>query len=194
MTGRQRLMLSKLMSALLRHIPWEAGLRVDEEGWIHVDELVKGIRERWRNRALYSWVTRDHVIAVALLDPKGRFELSPNADRIRAVYGHSIRVRIKYRVEENPPTQLYHATPKENVKSILSEGLKPMKRLYVHLALNPSDALEAGFRHGREVVLLSIDTRCLKAHGIPVLRASPRIFLVERVPPGCIKPVNVFRR
>ncbi len=185
--GERRLRLSKLMSALLRHIPSEAGLRLDKEGWVSVNELAKAIRERWRNCELYSWVRPEHIIAVALLDPKGRFELSTDHARIRARYGHSIHVKINYPLAQNPPNILYHATPVRNLASILAEGLKPMKRLFVHLSATIEDALEAGLRHGSPAALLEIDANCLKRHGIKLYEASNRVYLAARVPPDCIR-------
>ncbi len=139
--GRKRVMLSKLMSGLLRHYPWEAGLNVDREGWVRIDDLVRGIREKWRNRELYQWVTHEHVIAVASLDPKNRFELRD--DMIRARYGHSIDVGIRYE-EASISKTLYHGTSRDRLSRILLEGLKPMKRKYVHLTIDPKDAIETG--------------------------------------------------
>ncbi|ABM81198.1 RNA 2'-phosphotransferase [Hyperthermus butylicus] len=188
MTGEQRLRLSKLMTTLLRHLPHEAGLRLDPQGWVGIDELVRGIRERWRNRHLYQWVTRDHVIAVALLDPKGRFQLDLARGRIRAAYGHTVRVELGYRPlsMDELPDKLYHGTVAENLASILSEGLKPMRRLMVHMTTDYSSAVETGRRHGPNVVVLVIDPRCLAKHGIPVYRASDTIYLAPSVPPNCI--------
>jgi len=189
LTPRQRLRLSKLMSALLRHIPWEAGLRLDEEGWVSVHELARAIRERWRNREQYQWVTPEHIVAVALLDPKGRFQLTSDKRFIRASYGHSIRVRLGHRelgVEEVPQL-LYHGTVASRLPSILREGLKPMKRVAVHLTSSVDDAIDTARRHGRDVVLLGIDTRCLYRRGYRVSRAGRTVYLVEYVPPDCIK-------
>ena len=191
MTGEQRLRLSKLMSALLRHLPGEAGLRLDEEGWVPVHELVRGIRERWRNRELYRWVTREHVIAVALLDPKGRFQLSSDMSRIRASYGHSVGVRLGYRPlgPGELPERLYHGTVRRNLPSIMRSGILPMRRLAVHLTDSVETAVEVGRRHGGDVVVLVVDPRCLHERGIPVYRASRVIYLAERVPPECIRGV-----
>ncbi len=179
---RRRVLLSKLVSGLLRHFPWEAGLVVDSEGWVRIDDLVYGIRFKWRNRELYQWVTREHVVAVAQLDPKGRFEVC--GDRIRARYGHSFRVSIKYSIEY--PKSLYHGTSVDRLASILREGLKPMKRMYVHTTVSLDDALENARRHGRPAILY-IDTSCLKERGIPVYKASNRVYLVPFVPRDCIR-------
>lgn len=186
--GRKRVMLSKLMSGLLRHYPWEAGLRISNDGWVYIDDLVEGIKYRWRNRELYQWVTREHVVAVATLDPKNRFEIM--GERIRARYGHSIDVMIKY--GETPVDtidKLYHGTSRDRVARIIIEGLKPMKRKYVHLTIDPSDAIETGRRHGKPVLLL-VDPRCIEKHGLRIYRATDKIYLVKYVPPECIRVLD----
>lgn len=179
----RRLLLSKLLSGLLRHYPWEAGLRINSEGWVNIDELIRGIKTRWRNRELYRWVTKEHIIAIAELDPKGRFEIRDNM--IRARYGHSIDVRIRYPLEY-PSIQLYHGTSTDKLAKILIEGLKPMRRKYVHLTTSIENAVETGKRHGKPVVLI-IDIECLKEQKIPVYRAAKIIYLAPRIPPQCIK-------
>ncbi len=178
----KRVSLSKLISGLLRHFPWEAGLRLDPHGWVSIDDLVRGIREKWRNRELYQWVRPEHVVAVALLDPKERFELRNNM--IRARYGHSIDVSIDYprAVVKN---LLYHGTSRDRVLKILVEGIKPMKRKYVHLTIDHDTAVETGGRHG-EPVVLKIDPFCLEDRGYTIFRATSKIYLVKYVPPECI--------
>jgi len=192
MTGEQRLRLSKLMSALLRHIPEEAGLSLGPGGWVPVRELARAIRERWRGREHYWWVTPEHVVAVAKLDPRGRFQLDEERGLIRASYGHSVRVELGYRPlpwEEVPPV-LYHGTVRRSLPSIMRRGLLPMKRVAVHLSADLETALEVARRHGRDVVVLAVDTGCLRRHGVSVVRASPKIYLVEKVPPDCIEPLT----
>ncbi len=184
----KRVKLSKLMSALLRHIPWEAGLVLDRAGWVEVDELVRAIRERWRNRDAYQWVTGEHVVAVARLDPKGRFQVSADGRRIRASYGHSLRVELGYKPlspGEAPP-RLYHGTVEESAERIMVEGIKPMRRIAVHLTSRLEDAVETGARHGDKVVVLVVDTECLYRYGIRVYRAGRNVYLAEYVPPDCI--------
>ncbi|MET1160033.1 MAG: RNA 2'-phosphotransferase [Thermoprotei archaeon] len=186
--GTKRLMLSKLLSGILRHFPHEIGIKLEPGGWARIEDIVKGIREKWRNKELYQWVRPEHVYAVAILDPKGRFELSGN--KIRARYGHSIRVNISY-TEIRVDKPLYHGTSRENLEPILKEGIRSMKRLYVHLTIDPLLALETGKRHGKPVVL-TISPECLSRHGIKVYKATDKIFLVEYVPPDCIIGVKEY--
>nr|WP_244403911.1 RNA 2'-phosphotransferase [Pyrolobus fumarii] len=185
MTGEQRLRLSKLVSFLLRHGPWEACLEPDEEGWVQLDELVRGIRRCWRNREAYQWVTREHILALAALDPKGRFEV--HGDRIRARYGHSIQVVYRLEPDPNPPRILYHGTVRRNLPSIMRQGLLPMKRRMVHMTVDPRDAYETGRRHGPDVVILEVDTECLARRGVPVYKAGKTVYMAPRVPPECIR-------
>ena len=185
MDGSRRLRLSKLVSFLLRHGPHEACLEPDEEGWVSIDELVEGIRRCWRNREAYQWVTREHILALAALDPKGRFEV--RGGRIRARYGHSIEVVYRYEPDPSPPPVLYHGTPRRNLASIAEKGLLPMKRRMVHLSIDPRDAYETGRRHGGDVVVLEVDTGCLRRLGIPVYRAGKTVYMAPRVPPECIR-------
>lgn len=181
---KRRLMLSKLVSGLLRHYPWEIGVSLDKEGWVSIDDLVNGIKIKWKNKHLYQWVTREHIIALAELDPKGRFEVS--GDRIRARYGHSVRVRIEYKISY--PPKLYHGTSISKLNNILKQGLRPMKRLYVHTTTSKSDALLNARRHGTPVVL-EINVECLRRNNIPVYKAGKTVYLVPYVPPECITRV-----
>jgi putative RNA 2'-phosphotransferase len=184
----KRISLSKLMTAVLRHIPHEAGLVLDKEGWIDIDKLVEGIRRRW---AKYSWVQKEHVEAVAFLDSKGRFEVQDS--KIRARYGHSFKVNIAYE-KDNSALRLYHGTPVSNLPKILREGLKPGKRLWVHLSIDPLDDVETGLRHGTPVALLEVDRDCLRRHGYEVFKASQRVRVVKEVPPDCLRVVNISSR
>ncbi|MCD6323965.1 MAG: RNA 2'-phosphotransferase [Desulfurococcales archaeon] len=183
--GKARVALSRVMTAVLRHIPFEAGIILDVEGWVSIEKLAEGIRRRWKK---FSWVKPTHILAVAYLDPKGRFEVRDGM--IRARYGHSIPARIKYEVD-NDVKVLYHGTPVTNLQSIMRSGLLRGRRLWVHLTLSPDDAIETGLRHGRPVALLIVNAECLRSKGFEVFKASKAVRVVLRVPPECISSVEV---
>jgi len=54
---------------------------------------------------------------------------------------------------------LYHRTSKDAAKLILSEGLKPIQRRYVHLSTDKYSAFVVGKRKELEPVILSIAAR-----------------------------------
>lgn len=189
--GRRRLKLSKLLSGLLRHFPHEIGLKLDREGFTEqtIEEIVRLIKTRWRNKHLYQWLKPEHIYALVELDPKGRFEIRNN--RIRARYGHSVKVNIKYEVSK-APGKLYHGTTPEALPKILREGLKPMKRLKVHLTVSIDEAYQNALRKTRKPVILEIDVKKLEKLGIKVFKAGKTIYVADYVPPEALRVLKRF--
>lgn len=177
--GGRRLRLSKLMSLLLRHRPELGGLKVDAEGFVEVRELVEAAR-----RLGLRWVREEHVKAVAELDSKGRFEL--RGSRVRARYGHSIPVEVRYE-KGSVPDVLYHGTTPEAAARILREGLKPMGRRMVHLSSSIEDAIAVGRRKCRTPVVLAVDAKRASEEGVEVYRASSRVYVAKYIPPKFIR-------
>jgi len=87
----------------------------------------------------------ERVKAVALLDPRQRFEV--RGEVIRAGYGHTkkLNIGISYEVNKESKT-LYHGTLRLTLQSILREGVKPVSRLYMHLTTSIKDACRVGER------------------------------------------------
>ncbi len=189
MDSGKRLRLSKLLSFILRHSPQSIKVEMDNEGWVNIDDIVYGIRNFWGNREHYWWVTEEHIIALVVLDPKGRFELKNNM--VRARYGHNISLNIKIKYEEDKHVKtLYHGTSSERLKYILKEGIKPTRRKYVHLTLDPNEACETARKHGGVVVILKVNAECLRKSGYKVFIGSHHIRLVKYVPPECVDNVS----
>lgn len=180
LSPKKRKRLSKFISLLLRHSPELAGLQLDREGFVHLEDLIKGIR----SLRGWHWVERKHIEEVVNLDPRGRFQIK--GDRIRAAYGHSIEVDLGYKPEK-PPQLLYHATARKNLESIMKEGLKPMGRRFVHLAVDQETAIEIGRRYDSQPALLIVHAGKAFSKGIFFTRASEKIFLAETVPPEFIE-------
>lgn len=174
-----RVKVSKRLAGLLRHYGPDRGVRIDREGWADIGEVARALQRMGLE------VSEDDIVAIARSDPKGRYEVQGH--KIRARYGHSLPVEIQYEPLDNPPPLLYHGTPTRNLASIMSRGLLPGRRRFVHLTMNPSLAIETGKRHGRPVALLAVDTSCLRRLGVPLYRATSHIVLAPRVPPECLR-------
>lgn len=179
--GEQRERLSRLMSAILRHAAPSYGVSLNREGWAKLSSLLKAVRQR------APWITEEHLQGVAACDPKGRFEV--RAGLVRARYGHSLPVAPSY-VEDLEVGRLYHGTTADRLASILSQGLKPMRRRMVHL----SPSLEEAFKNAsrwrrRRPVVVVVDAERLRSIGLKIYKASPTVYLVEEVPPSCIVEV-----
>jgi putative RNA 2'-phosphotransferase len=167
--------LSRLLSLMLRHRPEEFGLELDPEGFAPIDDVLRALKKQFPEVS-----EADLRRVVESVDPgKGRFSILDGD--IRANYGHSIGERISHPRAE-PPEALFHGTAESAVASILAQGLRPMRRQYVHLTSDESLSRRVGARHGRPVVLR---VEALRAHraGVAFYRANPAFWLADSIPP-----------
>lgn len=167
---------SKEISYALRHAPWEYELEMDENGFVDIQQLLLSINEE---NVYPKVIDKTDVFHVIEISDKKRFEVS--GERIRAIYGHSFPMQIKYN-EETPPAILYHGTAKRFLNSIMTEGLKPMSRQYVHLSADIETAMQVGKRRDSEPVILQIDTISALEAGIKFYHANNKVWLCKRMP------------
>ena len=168
--------LSKEISYALRHAPWEYELEMDENGVVEISQLLSAINEE---NAYPKLIDKTDILHVIEISDKKRLEIS--GARIRAIYGHSFPMQIKYN-EETPPSILYHGTTRRFLDSILSEGLKPMSRQYVHLSTDIETAMHVGKRRDSEPVILKIDTVSALKAGIKFYHANEKVWLCKGMP------------
>lgn len=178
----KRISLSKFLSGILRHYPYRIGIKLTDEGYAEIDILVENIAKIRK----FKWVKREHIEAIALLDSKNRFEIKNGY--IRARYGHSINVNIRYLIAKYSGP-LYHGTTSEKLKNILTEGLKPMKRNYVHLTTDLEEAYRRATIRKSKPVILVIDGEKLSKY-TSIYKATDKIYLVKYVPPQTIVEIK----
>ena len=118
---------------------------------------------------------------------KKRHEIS--GDKIRALYGHSIPMKIEKSIG-NPPDILYSKTAKRFLDSILQNGLQPMNRQYVHLSADTETATQVGKRRDNQPVILKIDTKLASLSGIAFYIGNEKVRLTDSVPPQFISVLN----
>lgn len=171
--------LSREISYALRHAPEKYGLVLDEWGWASVDALLSALQRQ----AKYAELTEADLEGMISRAEKKRHELA--SGRIRALYGHSVAAKIE-KERERPPAVLYHGTARRFLPAIREQGLKPMKRQYVHLAEDPAVAVDVGGRRDDKPVLLCIDATAAWERGIGFYRGGQQIWLADAIPPDCI--------
>lgn len=166
--------LSKFMSLILRHEPTKFGIDLDGEGYTPINELVEAIVAAGHDISI-----DDIMNVVENVEPeKKRFTVIEND--IRANYGHSIEGKIVHE-EAEPPAILYHGTHDSAVGSILTSGLKPMSRQYVHLTTNLDLARRVGCRRGKPVVMY-VDASAAFKSGVKFYKANNAFWLVDNMP------------
>lgn len=166
---------SKFISLVLRHEPARAGLVPDGNGWVTIDDLLRGAQKAGRP------ISPALLMEVVTSCPKQRFAISEDGLRIRASQGHSIAIDLGLPASM-PPARLYHGTATRFLDSILRSGLDRRARHHVHLSDNLATARTVGQRHGR-VALLEIDAARMHADGKVFHRSDNGVWLTDSVAP-----------
>lgn len=166
--------LSKFLSLVLRHQPETIGLQLDEHGWAEVQQLIENAAAHGKS------FSRAELLAVVAGSDKQRFTLSPDASRIRAAQGHSVKVDLGLKPTVPPPV-LYHGTATRFLDSILAQGLKPQSRQQVHLSADVQTAVKVGARHGAPVVL-TVAAERMQVAGFSFFQADNGVWLTDQVP------------
>ncbi|MEV6342203.1 RNA 2'-phosphotransferase [Actinoplanes sp. NPDC051851] len=174
LTSRQ-VRLSRRMSLVLRHRPETAGLTLDANGWVPVADLLAALG-----------IGRAELDVVVAENDKSRFAITAGPDgveRIRASQGHSRRVAVDLDLPPaTPPEELYHGTPRQNLESILRDGLRPRSRHHVHLSADVPTAIRVGRRRSADVVVLAVAAGALAAEGHVFHRSENGVWLTSVVP------------
>ena len=172
---------SKYLSYILRHHPETVGLILDEHGWANVEDLVKGIA---RDREF----SMDMLETIVATDEKQRYQFNEDKTFIRADYGHSVQVDLKYGSAE-PPEHLFHGTAVKNIPLIEVEGIKPMQRAQVHMWDSCRAAQVIGGRHGKPIVY-RVRSGDMYRDGYSFRQATGGLWQTDYIPPEYIERIN----
>lgn len=170
--------ISKTLSYLLRH---DKTAPVEDGGWLSVDYITQ-----------YKGLAKDEIFLIVRKDAKKRFELNGNATKVRALYGHSLKVNLSYDCK-TPPEILYHGTTLDTSISILSTGLIPKSYRFVHLSTDKITARAVGSRRGVPVVL-RIDAAQMHKDGFLFYNPTSHTWLVDRVPSNYIVDLSMYSK
>lgn len=168
--------VSKCISHALRHEPWLYELELDDNGWVPLDMLIESLRAE---RQAWAGLMREHIHELIRTAAKQRFEVK--GDRIRAIYGHSVPGKLKHEAKA-PPAVLYHGTDPAILETIMSDGLLPMYRQFVHLSADKATALEVGRRKAGKPVLLLVRAEEAAAAGHAFYEGNDKVWLADHVP------------
>lgn len=176
LTQKQLTSLSKFLSLILRHKPETINLSLDSEGYVDINQLISNINKH--SDYNITRTTLDHIVAT---DSKQRYSYNKTKTKIRANQGHSIPVDLNL-TPQIPPEILYHGTSKRFLDSILSDGLKPMSRQYVHLSSDSTTAAIVGKRHGDSPIIFMIETKPLINSGYKFYLSENKVWLTDYIP------------
>jgi putative RNA 2'-phosphotransferase len=172
--------LSKTLSYMLRHAPWEYELELDEQGWVPLEQVLAILR---KNRKEWERLEEKDLQLLIEQSTKRRHEISQG--NIRALYGHSTPTKL-LKLVAVPPTILYHGTSPQLAYIILKEGLKPMDRQYVHLSVDIQTAKEVSLRKSTCPKILVINANKAYQEGIHFYAGNEHVWLSDHIPPEFI--------
>lgn len=171
--------VSKKMTYILRHNPDAYGVRMNQYGWVDIEDLERALD-----------VFRGDIRFIVDTDKKGRFELSEplsvgQPTLIRATNGHSFPVDLSL-PQVVPPITLYHGTAYEFCGEIMRNGIIPMSRQFVHLTDEHLAASIVGRRKSKNVVVLKVRALDMHVAGHVFYKTINGYFYVKEVPPEFI--------
>ena len=181
---RQLQKLSRFLSLLLRHRPARFPLKLDDQGYADLSDVMRILH----GLPNFRWATVSDIEEIVEGAKRRRFEIiqGPHGKRrIRALYGHSIVCPTYEPV--TPPPALYHGTTPDVVGAIRSDGLRPMGLQYVHLAATVELARHIGLRRTSSPIILRVNALQAHAHGVRFYNPETDIFLSEFIPPEFIE-------
>ena len=177
--------LSKEISYALRHAPWEYELEMDEDGFVLIEQLLSEIN---LSNEYGKKITKDDLLNINSNSEKKRWEIVD--DKIRALYGHSFPLKIR-KATGTPPDILYHGTSHKAINEILTNGLLPMSRQYVHMSTTVDMAITVGKRRDNNPIILKINARKAFADGLKFYVGNEYVWLCDFVPPKYIEIVEI---
>lgn len=172
--------LGKFVSGILRHFPEKFGLKVDKNGWVDFESLVRVLEKkyRWAN----EWVLK----ALVYSDKKMRYELKEG--KIRARYGHSIEVVLDDMPEATEET-LYYSASEEEASRLLELGIKPVNQCFAHLSTTFEKSVEVAILRSKKPTIFEIDAKRAREDGIRIIKANDYIALAKEIPAKYIKKI-----
>jgi putative RNA 2'-phosphotransferase len=171
--------ISKFLSLVLRHQPEEIGIYMDNNGWVHVDELI--LKSNEKGMAMDS-VMLEEVVST---NDKQRFVFNEDHTKIRASQGHSVNVDLQLNAVQ-PPEYLYHGTVEKFLGDIMKDGLRKMQRTHVHLSTDIDTAAKVGSRRGKPIIL-TVHAGDMHSDGHIFYLSENVVWLCDHVPVKYIK-------
>lgn len=176
---KQLVHFSKFLSLVLRHQPEKIDIKLDENGWVEVNELIK------KSNDYGIKIDRETLNYIVSTNSKKRFAFNDTFEKIRASQGHSVKIDLGYK-NQQPLEILYHGTSEKSVQSILKTGLEKRNRQHVHLSSDIETAIQVGQRHGKPFVFEVLAEQMYK-DGFQFFISENNVWLTDNVPTKYLK-------
>lgn len=181
----EKVNISMFMSKVLRHEPDVIGIKLDENGWVGLDEF----NDKLKN--VFKDISIEKIKYIVNKDDKQRYSILDN--KIRANQGHNSKLNVNLEFKKIiPNTNLYHGTIDKFIDSIKDNGLLPQSRQYVHLSSSLKIAKNVAKRRINEgnIVIIEIDVEKMINDGYNFYLSDNNVFLVKNIPNIYFKSIS----
>lgn len=170
--------VSIYISYLLRHKPEEAGLDMDNHGWVSTEQLISGINNSGKYR-----IDLAQLQQIVAQDNKGRYSFNSDLSKIKACQGHSLSWVEPEMDYLEPPEFLYHGTTTAALEKILASGtICKMSRHAVHMQADVRKAWQSASRWKLTPVVLKIAAKDYAQTGVVFGKTENDVWCTEMVP------------
>jgi len=142
--------LTRKLAYMLRHQPEEFDVEVDKFGYADLEDVLDALSEE-----LDEDIEEEDVTEAIEAGDRPRYEILDG--KIRALYGHSIKVDPGEPTE--PPEELYLGMGSRDADRASKSGLNAGRRRFLHLATSEDDAKEMGRRAAPEYTVVTVFAR-----------------------------------
>lgn len=122
----------------------------------------------------------EDILRLVEKDDKGRYEISGDNTKVRALYGHSLPVELGLKPVA-PPDILYHGTSETAFSSIQSVGIMPRSRNFVHLSDDIETARKVAKRHSENIMVIQVNAKKMFEDGCSFFNPVGHTWLVKQV-------------
>lgn len=167
--------LGRILAGVLRHFPEKVGVGMDGHGWVDIEEFVDAVGD---SRSGFHWLKPHHIEAIALSDPKGRYQI--DGGMVRATYGHTVEVSL----DDLPlvdKDELFYPVTEEELDLVLEGGLHPVDRKKVHLSGSVQKALEAGHVRSENPMIIRIDAKAALDDEVFIYHAGHDVYVSDDI-------------
>ncbi len=180
--------LSIYLSYILRHKPEDIDMKLDNEGYLDIVIMMNNINLHSKHH-----IDSDILLDIVRTDKKGRYQISEDGKKIRALQGHSIGLSVLIQKPYKPQTSVYHGTSVETLNEIIKSGeIKPINR-DIHMTHYMDMAFASGKRKGSPVAI-EIDVQTAVRDGLQFYISDNNVVLSKTpIPIKYIKCIHVER-
>ncbi|MCH2104942.1 MAG: RNA 2'-phosphotransferase, partial [Planctomycetes bacterium] len=164
--------LTRKLAYMLRHQPEEFDVEVDKFGYADLEDVLDALSEEFDED-----IEEEDVAGAIEAGDRPRYEIVDG--KIRALYGHSIKVDPGEGTE--PPEELYLGMGSRDADRATRNGLSAGRRNFLHLATSEEDAMEMGRRAAPEYAVVTIFARDAWEDGVSFYDRKA-LFLSEAIP------------